>query len=68
MERRTDYKLALLIEATLHDTASAGLPNAARELAGIGVPLHVSMRVLTRPEERRHPGAEPVQIDRRLDR
>jgi hypothetical protein len=64
MERRTDYKLALLIESAIHGTTPAGLPAAARELANLGVPLHVSMRVLTRPAERRHPGHEPVQIER----
>lgn len=64
MERRTDYKLALLIEAALHDATGAGLPHAARELANLGVPLHVSMRVLTRPGERRHPGTDPVHIER----
>lgn len=63
MERRNDYKLALLIEATLHDAAGVGLPTAARELAGLGVPLDVSMRVLTRPAERRHPGSTPEQAD-----
>jgi hypothetical protein len=64
MERRTDYKLALLIEAALHDTAGSGLSNTARELASLGVPLPVSMRVLTRPEERRHPAHVAAQIDR----
>jgi hypothetical protein len=64
MERRTDYKLALLIEAAIHDTAATGLPAAARELARLGAPLDVSMRVLTRPGERRHPGDQPVRIER----
>jgi hypothetical protein len=54
MERRTDYKSALHIETAIHDATTHGLPSAARKLAGLGVPLEVSMRVLTRPEERRH--------------
>jgi len=53
MERRSDYKTALLIEAVIHDTAAQGRP-AARELATLGVPLEVSLRVLTRPAERRY--------------
>ncbi|WP_296945211.1 hypothetical protein [uncultured Massilia sp.] len=54
MERRTDYKMALLIDATIHEAIARGRP-AARELAAMGVPFEVAIRVLTRPEERRHP-------------
>lgn len=54
MDRRTDYKTALLIDAAIHEAASEGRPRAATELAGIGVPLEITMRVLTRPAERRH--------------
>jgi hypothetical protein len=54
MDRRTDYKTALLIDSTIHEAASEGRPRAATELARMGVPLEVTMRVLTRPVERRH--------------
>jgi hypothetical protein len=54
MERRNDYRMALLIDATIHEALIAGR-SAARELATLGVPFEVAMRVLTRPEERRHP-------------
>ncbi len=54
MERRTDYKTALLIDATVHDALAAGR-SAARDLAAMGVPFEVAIRVLTRPDERRHP-------------
>jgi len=54
MDRRNDYKTALLIDAAIHEAASEGRPRAATELARIGVPMEVTMRVLTRPGERRH--------------
>jgi len=53
MDRRSDYKTSLLIDAVLHDVSIEARP-AARELAILGVPLEVSLRVLTRPAERRH--------------
>jgi hypothetical protein len=53
MERRTDYKTALLIESVIHDNQAAGRQSVARRLAELGVPLEVAVRVLTRPVERR---------------
>jgi hypothetical protein len=53
MDRRTDYKTALIIDAVMHDAADQLRP-AAAQLAQQGVPLEVSLRVLTRPAERRH--------------
>jgi hypothetical protein len=53
MDRRTDYKTALRIDAVIHEASTTALP-AARELAMLGVPIEVSLRVLTRPAERRH--------------
>jgi hypothetical protein len=58
MDRRTDYKTALLIEATIHDAITAGT-SPARALAALGVPFEIAMRVLTRPEERRQGVAPP---------
>lgn len=54
MERRSDYKTALLIEALIHR------PSAARALADLGVPFELARRVLTRPDERRHPAPPPT--------
>lgn len=54
MERRNDYKMALLIDAAIHR------PGPARALAGMGVPFDVARRVLTKPEERRHPAPPPT--------
>ncbi|OON64420.1 hypothetical protein B0920_14160 [Massilia sp. KIM] len=54
MDRRNDYKTALLIDNMLHDAAANGRAGVARELAEMGVPLEVTLRVLTRPGERRH--------------
>lgn len=59
MERRSDYKQALLIEAVIHEAQATGRPNAARRLAEIGVPLEVAVRVLTRPVERRQQFESP---------
>jgi 16S rRNA G527 N7-methylase RsmG len=52
MDRRTDYKTALLIEAMIH-THQAERAVTARALADIGVPFEVSLRILTKPNERR---------------
>ena len=53
MERRTDYKKALLIESVIHEADALGRSTAARRLAEIGVPVEVALRVLTKPVERR---------------
>lgn len=60
MERRTDYRMALLIDAAIHEAAETGR-SPARVLAGLGVPLEVAVRVLTRIDERRHPLPPPVK-------
>jgi hypothetical protein len=57
MERRNDYKTALMIEATIHEAQDQNR-SPARALAALGVPFEIAMRVLTRPDERRH--AVPV--------
>jgi hypothetical protein len=43
----------LLIEATIHE-AEEQHRSPARALAALGVPFEVTMRMLTRPDERRH--------------
>lgn len=53
MNRRRDRHTALLIEAAINAAASHGPIPAARELIAHGVPWEVTMRVLTRPGERR---------------
>ena len=55
MDRRTDYKTALLIDAVIYTPAPGEGASPARELAGKGVPFEIARRVLTRPAERRHP-------------
>jgi hypothetical protein len=59
MEKRTDYKTALLIEAVIHEAPATGFPVAARRLAEIGVSVEVALRVLTRPVERRQQFESP---------
>jgi hypothetical protein len=61
MDRRTDYKMALLIEAVIHEAAEQGR-SAARELAGLGVPFEVALRVVTRPGERRQQFPPPNHL------
>jgi hypothetical protein len=58
MDRRTDYKTALLIDAAIKTPATAS-SSPARTMAGMGVPFEVARRVLTKPEERRHPAPAP---------
>ncbi|WP_075795908.1 hypothetical protein [Massilia putida] len=53
MEKRTDYKTALMIESAIHEAQEENR-SPARALAALGVPIEIAMRVLTRPEERRH--------------
>ena len=55
MDRRTDYKTALLIDAAIRDSDTS----PARVLAGMGVPFDVARRVLMCPDERRHPLPAP---------
>lgn len=62
MERRSDYKTALTIEATIHDAIEQNR-SPARALASIGVPLETAMRLLTRPDERRHAVPLPRSVD-----
>lgn len=59
MDRRTDYKTALLIDAAIHSATADGRASPARELAGLGVPFDTARRVLMRPAERRQPFAAP---------
>lgn len=59
MDRRTDYKTALLIHTIVNAPLAPGQhspaqPSPARELARLGVPFDVARRVLTKPAERRH--------------
>ncbi len=54
MDRRTDYRTALLIHTIVNTPPDAGQPSPARELAKLGVPFEVARRVLTKPDERRH--------------
>lgn len=58
MDRRSDYKTALLIDAALK-TPPGAAHSPARALALLGVPFEVARRVLTRPDERRHPLPAP---------
>jgi hypothetical protein len=53
MDRRSDYKTALLIDAVIHAGPAQGFGPRARELAALGVPVEVALRVLTRRDERR---------------
>jgi len=54
MDRRSDYKTSLRIDAVINDVPTESRVGAARQLAELGVPLDIAMRVLTRPTERRH--------------
>lgn len=53
MNKRLDRLSAVLIDAVLNNWEAQGTVSAARVMAENGVPLHVAVRVLTRPWERR---------------
>lgn len=65
MDRRFDKRIALLIDAAVNAEASHGYASAANELTVQGVPLYVILRVLTRPQERRH--YDPILSDGNSD-
>ena len=60
MDRRSDYKTALLIDAVIHGEPAHGFGARARELAALGVAVEVALRVLTRPEARRYNPTVPL--------
>jgi hypothetical protein len=62
MERRSDYTTARMIEATIHGAIEQNR-SPARALASLGVPFEIAMRVLTRPDERRHAVPPPRSAD-----
>jgi len=62
MERRTDRITALLVDAVLNGQAAHGIAHSARRLCEIGVPMHVAMRLLTRPAERRDYSSPPARL------
>lgn len=51
-----------MIEATIHDAIEQNR-SPARALATMGVPLETAMRLLTRPDERRHAVPLPRSVD-----
>lgn len=64
MDRRSDYKTALLVEAAINSVPVRPFGERARELATLGVPIDVALRVLTRPGERRHQVDAPLDLAR----
>lgn len=69
MDRRTDYKTALLIDAAIYTPSPAEGISPARELASRGVPFEIARRVLMHPAQRRQqlPTAAQLASDRILD-
>jgi hypothetical protein len=53
IDRRKDRMTVLLIDAALDARAKPGSSQLANALDGVGVPLHGTIRLLTRPWERR---------------
>lgn len=51
-----------MIEATIHEAQDQNR-SPARALAALGVPFEIAMRVLTRPDERRHAVPLPRSSD-----
>jgi hypothetical protein len=61
MDRRIDKRTTLLIDAAINAEASHGYAPAASKLTTQGIALYVTIRVLTRPEERRHYSSGAIQ-------
>ena len=59
MNQRFDRLTAILIDAVVDNHATQGIFAAAAALARHGVPLHLALRVLTRPWERRQVPTPP---------
>jgi hypothetical protein len=55
MNRRRDYKTALLIDATIYSVDSGVRENAASGLSERTISPAVTTRVFMEPEKRRHP-------------
>jgi hypothetical protein len=51
-----------MIESTIHEAQEQNR-SPARALASLGVPFEIAMRVLTRPDERRHAVPPPRSAD-----
>jgi hypothetical protein len=54
MNRRRDYKTALLIDATIYSSDSGVREHAASGLSERALSPEVATRVFTKPEKRRH--------------
>jgi hypothetical protein len=62
MDRRTDRRTQLYIEAVLNGLANIGQREAALVLRELGVPIETAMRVLTRPRDRRRAPHHPATM------
>lgn len=62
MNRRRDYKTALLIDAVIYSTSAELRAHAASELAARPLPQDFAMRIFLEPSKRRHnPPTEPTE-------
>jgi len=61
MERRQDHLTEIYIESVINGLPSIGQREAAVVLRDLGVSVETSLRVLTRPDERRQTPARRVQ-------
>jgi hypothetical protein len=61
MNRRRDYKTALLIDAVVYATSAEVRAHAAGELSERPLPHDFAMRIFQEPDKRRHnPPAPPA--------
>lgn len=61
MNRRRDYKTALLIDAVIYAASAEVRTHAAGELAERPLPHDFAMRIVSKPGQRRHnPPAQPA--------
>lgn len=61
MNRRRDYKTALLIDAVIYSSSAEVRAHAAGELSERPLPPDFAVRVILEPERRRHnPPSQPT--------
>lgn len=53
MDRRTDRRTEVYIQAVINGATHYGLQSAAQALCELGIPIRTTRRVLTKPAERR---------------
>lgn len=66
VNRRVDWRMALLVDAAVNAAGSHGIAGAAAELIDLGLPVELVFRVLCRPGARRRHAPQPPPAQSRM--